>query len=156
MLTGATILQLDTKGRLAIPSRYREALMERCGGALVTTVNVFGEDREDRCLWMYPCDAWGPAAKKVAKLSDHDANHRKVKREFIGHATDMEMDKSGRVLLPALLRNKVAITKGIYLIGQSNKFELWSEERWAARHAQGLMDDLDKDNMSAELKQLSL
>ncbi|MDD9857318.1 MAG: division/cell wall cluster transcriptional repressor MraZ [Gammaproteobacteria bacterium] len=157
MLTGATILQLDTKGRLAIPSRYREALMERCGGALVTTVSLsVSRDSEDRSLWMYPRDAWKRAVKRVAALPDFDANHRVVKRFFIGYASDMEMDKSGRVLLPALLRDFAAITKGIYLIGQSNKFELWSEEKWAARHDQWLVEAIDMDKISPELEQLSL
>lgn len=177
MLTGASILQLDSKGRLAIPSRYREALMERCGGALKITRSLFRQDsqdsqenndnndskarkerkaREERCLWMYPLDAWDPVAKKVAELPDHDAKHRAFKRTFIGQASDIEMDKNGRVLLPALLRDFAAITKGVYLIGQSNKFELWSEEKWAAGHEQWLMESIDMDNISPELKQLAL
>ncbi|MDD9855439.1 MAG: division/cell wall cluster transcriptional repressor MraZ, partial [Gammaproteobacteria bacterium] len=157
MLTGASIIQLDAKGRLAIPSRYREALAARSGGQLVTTVSFsVGKERDDRSLWMYPRDAWKRVAKKVAALPDFDANHRVFKRFFIGYASDMEMDRSGRVLLPALLRDFAAIGKGVCLIGQSNKFELWSEEKWRARHDQWLADAIDMDKISPELEQLSL
>ncbi|MDD9884681.1 MAG: division/cell wall cluster transcriptional repressor MraZ [Gammaproteobacteria bacterium] len=157
MLTGASIIQLDAKGRLAIPSRYREALAARSGGQLVTTVSFsVGKERDDRSLWMYPRDAWKRVAKKVAALPDFDANHRVFKRFFIGYASDMEMDRSGRVLLPALLRDFAAIGKGVCLIGQSNKFELWSEEKWRARHDQWLADAIDMDRISPELEQLSL
>lgn len=157
MLTGASVIQLDDKGRLAIPSRYREALLERCGGALVTTVSFsVGKDSGDRSLWMYPRDAWKRAAKKVAALPDFDANHRIFKRFFIGYAGDMEMDRNGRVLLPQLLRDFAAIDKSAYLIGQSNKFELWSEELWRARHDQWLDDAIDMDKISPELERLSL
>jgi len=157
MLTGASVVQLDDKGRLAIPSRYREALAERCGGQLVTTVGfALGPARDERSLWMYPRDAWKRVAKKVAALPDFDPNHRVFKRFFIGYAGDMEMDRNGRVLLPQLLRDFAAIDKRAYLIGQSNKFELWSEEKWRARHDQWLADALDMDKISPELEQLSL
>jgi len=157
MLTGASVIQIDDKGRLAIPSRYREALLARCGGQLVTTVGfALGRDSGDRSLWMYPQDAWKRAAKKVAALPDFDANHRIFKRFFIGYAGEMEMDRSGRVLLPALLREFAAIDKRAYLIGQSNKFELWSEEKWLARHDQWLTDAIDMEKISPELEQLSL
>lgn len=152
MLRGANALNLDTKGRLAIPGRYRDGLAERCDGQMVVTVN----NTKERCLWMYPLDAWKRVEAKVVALPDFDRNHQKLKRFFIGYAGDVEMDKNGRVLLPAPLREFAAMSREIYLIGQGNKFELWSGELWAARRDQWLREDLDMEKISVEMEQLSL
>lgn len=152
MFRGANLLNLDAKGRLAIPGRYRDALVERCEGRLVVTVN----NAKEHCLWMYPLDAWREAEAKVAALPDFDPNHQKLKRFFIGYADDVEMDKTGRVLLPAPLRAFAAMDKAIYLIGQSHKFELWSEALWTARRDQWLGESLDLEKMSVEMEQLAL
>lgn len=152
MFRGANALNLDTKGRLAIPGRYRDELVERCSGQMVVTVN----NTKECCLWMYPLDEWKRVEQKVVALPDFDRNHQKLKRFFIGYADDLEMDKNGRVLLPAPLREFAAMTREIYLIGQGNKFELWSEELWAARRDQWLQEDLDMEKVSVEMEQLSL
>ena len=152
MLRGASALHLDTKGRLAIPGRYRDELVERCDGQLVVTVNT----NKENCLWVYPMDEWKRVEQKVVSLPDFDPNHQKLKRFFIGYASDTEMDKSGRVLLPAPLREFAMITKEIYLIGQGNKFELWNEELWNARCTQWLQEDMDLGKISVEMEQLSL
>ena len=152
MLRGASALHLDTKGRLAIPGRYRSELVERCDGQMVVTVN----NNKEHCLWMYPLDEWTQVEQKVASLPDFDPNHQKLKRFFIGHASDTEMDKNGRVLLPAPLREFAMMTKEIYLIGQGNKFELWNEELWTRRRAQWLEEKMDLEKISVELEQLSL
>ena len=80
----------------------------------------------------------------------------KLKRCFLGYAGDVEMDKSGRVLLPAPLREFATMTREIYLIGQGNKFELWSGELWTTRRDQWLEEDIDMDKISVEMEQLSL
>ncbi len=152
MLRGANALNLDTKGRLAIPGRYREELVERCGGHLVVTVN----NTKETCLWMYPLDEWNKVEQKVVALPDFDRNHQKLKRFFIGYASDLDMDKNGRVLLPGPLREFAAMEREVYLIGQGNKFELWSEELWSVRRDQWLREDLDMGKISAEMEQLSL
>ena len=152
MFRGATALNLDAKGRLAIPGRYRDELAERCDGQMVVTVN----NTKERCLWMYPLDEWTRVEAKVVTLPDFDHNHQKLKRFFIGYAGDVEMDKSGRVLVPAPLREFAAMTREIYLIGQGNKFELWSGELWTARRDQWLKEDLDMEKISVEMEQLSL
>ncbi len=152
MLRGASELHLDTKGRLAIPSRYREELMARCDGQMVVTLNSTAE----KCLWMYPMDAWQQAERKVAGLPDMVLEHRTLKRFFLGHASDVEMDKNGRVLLPAPLRKRSGMEKEIYMIGQGNKFELWSGEHWDEQHEQWLQADLAAGKTSVEMGQLSL
>ncbi len=152
MLRGTSALHLDTKGRLAIPSRYREELMRRCGGHLVVTLN----NTKEKCLWMYPLDEWERVEEKVVGLPDFDPNHQKLKRFFIGHASDTSMDKSGRVLLPPTLREFAGVTKDLFLIGRGNKFELWDKALWIARRDQWLQEGVDMENVSVELEQLSL
>ena len=152
MLRGLSKISLDIKGRLAIPGRYRDALEERCDGRLVITVN----NSKERCLWMYPLDEWEPVERKVAALPDFEANHQRLKRLLIGYASDAEMDSNGRVLLPAPLREFALIEREICLIGQRNKFELWSEAQWLARQNQWLEEGLDMERVSVEMEQLAL
>ncbi len=152
MLRGASALNLDPKGRLAIPGRYREELAERCNGRLVVTVN----HNQEHCLWMYPLDEWQRVEQKLVGLPSFDRNHQKLKRFLLGYASDAEMDKSGRVLVPAPLRAFAMISKQVYLVGQGNKFELWNEELWNTRREQWLQEELNMDKMSVEMEQLAL
>ena len=151
MFRGKNVLNLDAKGRLAIPKRYREGLAARCGGRIVVTVN----NTRERCLWLYPLDEWERVEAKVVALPDFDPNHQKLKRFFIGHASDVEMDKNGRVLLPAPLREFAGMNREICLVGQINKFELWNMELWNARHDQWDTEPLDTETMSPQMKELS-
>lgn len=152
MFRGASALNLDNKGRLAIPVGYRSDLVERSGGKLVVTVN----NTQEHCLWLYPLDEWSVVEKKVVGLSSFDPNHQKLKRFLIGYASDVEMDKSGRILLPAPLREFAMLDKAVFLVGQGNKFEIWNDELWSAKCDQWLKEDLDTESMSAELEQISL
>jgi len=126
MYRGANQLKVDGKGRMALPTRYREELTERCNGSLVVTVNATA----DNCLWLYPMDAWEQVEKQVNKLSSMKAEHVKFKRFFVGYATDVEMDKTGRILLPPALREFARIDKQIHFVGQGNKFEIWNSSDW--------------------------
>ena len=152
MFRGANALNLDAKGRLAIPVSHRSALMDRCGGKMVITVN----NTRENCLWMYPLDVWEVVEESVVKLPSFNPNHQKLKRFLIGYAQDVEMDKSGRILLPGPLREFAMLEKAVYLIGQGNKFEIWNEELWEAKRSQWLQEDVDMANMSIEMEQLSL
>lgn len=151
MIRGAHSLTIDAKGRLAIPGRYRDELFERCNGRMVVTVN----NTREHCLWLYPLDEWEKVEAKLVALPSFDANHQKLKRFLIGHATDVEMDKSGRILIPALLRDFAKMQQGIYIIGQGNKFEIWSETLWNERREQWLLE-APGDTLSPEMEQLSL
>ena len=152
MLRGATLLNLDAKGRMAIPTRYREGLIERCDGHMVVTVN----NTKEHCLWLYPMDEWQRVEEKIVQLPSFDPNHQKLKRFLLGHACDVEMDGSGRILLPATLREFGILAKSVMLVGQGNKFEIWSEELWDARREQWLREEMDFDKLSLEMEQLSL
>ena len=116
---------MDTKGRMAIPSRYREQLSVHCAGQMVATI-----DTESRCLLLYPIHEWEIIQEKIEALPSFDPNARRIQRLLIGHATDIEMDGNGRLLLSAPLREYAKLGKKIVLLGQGKKFEIWSEELW--------------------------
>lgn len=126
MYRGVTQLKVDGKGRMALPTRYREEIIGRCAGSMVVTVNT----TSDHCLWMYPLDEWEQVEKRVNELPSLKPEHIRFKRYFIGYASDVEMDKTGRILLPPSLRDFARIEKEIHFIGQGNKFEIWNSKDW--------------------------
>jgi len=121
---GVAHLNLDSKGRLAVPARYREALMVRCVGRLVITADF------DKCLLLYPLPDWEPIQQKLMGLSSLNPKIRDLQRQLIGYAEDIEMDAAGRVLVSPALREFAALEKSVVLVGQGNKFELWDKEKW--------------------------
>ena len=152
MFRGVNALNLDTKGRLAIPATYRSELVERCNSKMIVTVN----NTQEKCLWLYPLDEWEIVEKKVASLSSFDPNHKKLKRFLIGYATDVELDKTGRILISGPLREFASLDREIMLVGQSNKFEIWDAALWNAGCGQWMEEQIDRETMSAEMEQLSI
>ncbi len=149
MFRGVNGISLDGKGRMAIPTRYRDELRALCAGRLVMTVD------RDHCLLLYPLPEWEVIEEKLVRLPSFRAQTRRLQRLLIGHATECDMDGAGRILLPAPLREFAALDKDIVLIGQGNKFELWDAATWNARRAEWLADGEDGD-LPAELQSLSL
>ena len=151
MLRGATKVTLDAKGRLAIPVRYRDQLMTRAEGHLVATVD------RDYCLLVYPLPDWEEIERKLTRLPALNKQSRRLQRLMLGHATELEMDSHGRVLLTRELREFAGLDRQTMLIGQGNKFELWSEERWSARRDEWLADDDGEEaGLPQELESLTL
>jgi len=151
MFRGATKVTLDAKGRMAIPTRYRERLATRCDGHVVATVD------RDFCLLIYPLPDWEEIERKLVRLPAFDRKARRLQRLMVGYATELELDGHGRILLPRELREFAGLDKHTLLIGQGNKFELWDEERWNERRDSWLADEEgDKLPLSAELESLSL
>ena len=126
MFRGANAINLDTKGRLAIPTRYRQSLLDDCNGQLVCTV-----DNQQSCLLLYPLPEWEEIELKLIKLSSMIPAERRMQRLLLGHAAEGEMDKSGRILIPTPLRHHAKLSKEVMLVGQLNKFEIWDAETWA-------------------------
>ncbi|MGI0117358.1 division/cell wall cluster transcriptional repressor MraZ [Zooshikella sp. RANM57] len=151
MFRGVNAISLDAKGRLAIPSRYREVLNAHCNGALVATI-----DTEEPCLLIYPIDEWEDIQAKIEALPSFNPVARRIQRLLIGHATDLEIDGSGRVLIPPLLRDYAGLEKKVILLGQGKKFELWSELRWNERRDAYLAEASQGSEMPDELQSLSL
>lgn len=149
MFRGVNTLTLDSKGRIAIPTKYRDALMRHCEGQMVLTVD------RDHCLLLYPLPDWEEIERKLVKLPSFNAHARRLQRLLIGHATECELDGSGRILLPPPLREFAGLEKGIVLIGQGNKFEVWDETAWNTRRAEWLAGEAE-GAMPTELESLSL
>jgi MraZ protein len=121
---GIAQLNLDSKGRLAVPARHRDALLERCGGHLVITADA------DRCLLVYPLPDWELIQQRLEGLSNLDARVRDLQRRLIGFAVDVDMDAAGRMLISPALRQYAQLDKNVVLVGQGKKFELWNKDSW--------------------------
>ncbi len=144
MLNGVSKLNLDAKGRLAIPSRYRERLLQDCAGRLVVTLD------QERRMVIYPYNEWKVVEAKLVALPISKMAV-KLKRLMLGHASDCDMDKNGRINLPSYLREKNKLDKQIVLVGIGNKFEVWDEESWNLE-----WDDDEELELPQELEALSL
>ena len=125
MFKGINSINIDAKGRMAIPARYRACIESNAASRMVVTI-----DTEDKCLLLYDLPGWEKIEEKIAALPSFNKATRRIQRLLIGHATDVELDSQGRILLPAQLRTYADIDKKITLIGQGNKFEIWSADVW--------------------------
>ncbi len=150
MFRGVTHINLDAKGRIALPSRYRERLSGICDGHLVVTVD------RDHCLLVYPLPEWEHIEQKLVRLPSLNRSARRLQRLLIGHATECQLDGSGRILLPPPLRDFAGLVKHTVLIGQGNKFELWDEAVWSQRRDEWLVEAADSDELPGDLESLSL
>jgi len=151
VLRGINNINIDAKGRLAIPTRYRERLIERCQGNVVVTI-----DTEERCLLIYPLPDWEDVQRKLAPLPGFSPAVRRVRRLLIGHATDIELDGNGRLQLPPPLREYANLDKKAVLLGQGSKFELWNENHWHEQRESYLEIGKHEEDLPDELKNLSL
>lgn len=143
MFRGINAINLDSKGRFAIPARYREGL----GEDVVVTI-----DTEEACLLLYPVTEWQTIESGLQRLPSFNVAARRIQRLLIGHATDVTLDGNGRVLLPPLLRDYAALEKRMVLIGQGNKFEIWDEVTWQAKRAEWLKEESSGDGLPDEMK----
>ena len=125
MFRGISNLNVDSKGRLAIPSRYRESVQLSSSGQMIVTV-----DHTDNCLLIYAMNEWVVVEKTLMRLPNMNRSVRNMQRLVLGHASEVELDSQGRILLSAPLREYANIEKPVVLVGQANKFELWNEGTW--------------------------
>lgn len=135
MFRGATSLTLDAKGRLAVPSKYRDEVMSSCSGKLILTAHPHG------CLLLYPEPAWLPVEEKLNALPSFDLRAAAWKRMMAGYATDLDLDGQGRFLVPPELREIARLDKQVMLVGQYSHFEIWSAEGWRAQIERALVVD---------------
>ena len=147
---GANKVTLDAKGRMVMPTRYRERLAERSAGRLVVTID------RDQCLLLYPLPDWEEIERKLMRLPTLNLQARRLQRLMVGHATEVELDGHGRLLLPPQLREFGSLTRDVMLIGQGNRFELWDEARWNERRDEWLKEEELPAGLSADLESLSL
>ena len=151
MFRGLNTINLDAKGRLAIPAKFRERLAVLCGGHMVVTI-----DTEERSLLIYPVNEWEEIEAKIPSLPTFDPRARRIQRLLVGHATDVEIDGSGRILLPAALREYAGLEKETVLIGQGKKLELWSKASWEGTRDEYLEQVNDESQLSEQIMSISL
>ena len=148
---GINPINLDAKGRVALPAKYRDRVTDRCDGHMVLTVHPF-----DRCLLLYPLVDWEEIESQVNALPNSTSRQaRRLQHLMVGYATELDLDAANRLLLPAMHRDHAELDKRLILVGQGQKFEIWSEARWTSMTETYLNETVD-DDASVELINLSL
>ncbi len=151
MFRGINRLNLDAKGRLAIPTRYREELQQCCESELIVTVDL------EKCLLIYPLPDWKDIEQQLMNLPSLNEAARMLQRLMVGHATEAFMDTQGRVVVPPPLREFAGLQKQVVMIGQGARFELWDETRWNAKRETWLENaDLGQLQLPSGLDNLSI
>jgi MraZ protein len=149
MFRGVIAINLDAKGRFAIPTRYRQELNECCDNQMVVTIAINEKGvGEMGCLWLYPLPEWEKLELSISKLPTMNKMAGKLRRFVIGNATEAVIDKQGRLLLSDKLREFTGMDKKIMLVGQLNKFEIWDEAAWKAKEDEWMNSD-DNEGLDA-------
>ena len=139
--SGFHSISMDAKGRMSIPAKFRDQLLAACEGKVVVTI-----DPDTPNLALYPIDRWGKIEAEIEALP-RSPQARYIQQKIIGHASDLDMDANGRILIPPKLREHAVLEKKLNLLGQGKKIEIWSEDLWKQR-----FDDMQ--NMSYAPKDL--
>lgn len=151
MFRGINSVVLDAKSRIKLPARYRQLLPTDKAPEMVLTI-----DTESPCLLLYPAQEWELIEEKLQALPSFNPAARRIQRLLIGHATDLELDNHGRILLPLLLREYAHIEKEIRVVGQGKKIELWSASEWDEYRTRWIMETIKPGDLPDELQSLAL
>lgn len=151
MFRGVNGINIDPKGRIVVPTRYRDQLQQDRNSIVLTI------DTEEKCLLLYPLAAWEEIESKLAQLPSFNPAARRIQRLLIGHATEAEFDSHGRILLPPLLREYAGLKKHAVMVGQGKKIEIWDDAHWQERRDEWLSEESTSDaDLPDEVKKLSL
>lgn len=146
MFRGIHQVSVDTKGRLSLPARLRDEFLQYDESGVVVTI-----DPTSRCLLLYPVQEWEQIQAKLDRLPTFQPQARRLQRLLVGHATDIELDSAGRLLLPAPLREFAKIDRKSTLLGQGKKLEIWGQEEWDAQRelylSETSLDSLQIDSL---------
>lgn len=142
---------MDAKGRIGLPTRYHARVLAGCQGSFVITV-----DLREKCLALYPLNEWEAIEAGLNRLPGSDPESARIKRRIIGHATEVSLDASGRLLLSPELRKFAGLEKAVVLAGQGKKCEIWDKQAWDAIQAQTEEIDISSPALSAALDNLAL
>ena len=151
MFRGVQHINMDVKGRIAIPARQREPILNICNGKLVLTI-----DTQSPCLALYPIGEWNRIELQVQNLPALKPQIKRFQRLVLGYATDVDLDSSGRLLLPPSLREYAHLKKKLVLVGQGNKLEVWAENLWLEERDDALAERGAEVSLPDELVSLSL
>jgi MraZ protein len=144
-------VSVDVKGRMSLPARLRDDLAQYDEDGVVVTI-----DPVSRCLLLYPLSEWELIQQKLDKLPSFQPQARRLQRLLVGHATDLDVDKAGRILLPAPLREFARLDKKLTILGQGKKLEIWSQEEWEAQREDYLSQDELEDLQTETMMDISL
>ena len=144
MFRGSFEHSVDSKGRVSVPSRFREILAERYEGKLVLTMD------HDKCVMAYPLEEWERWESKIKALPQTQKGVRDYMRNIFSNAAECDLDKQGRILIPPALREGARISKAVLIVGMLDKMEIWDKAAWDARKSQ------PGDKISEELSTLGL
>ena len=148
MFRGSSAHTLDSKGRIIIPTRFRQVIRDGGGDAVMIT-------RMDQSLFAYSLEEWGKIEEKVLTLAEKSAEMRRFRRVVIGGAFECTCDKQGRVLIPPTLREYAQLEKDIVLVGVTDHFEIWSKDNWEKENKL-LENDMLKEDFRGEISRLGL
>lgn len=146
MFRGRFEHSVDPKGRVSIPSKFREILATNYDERLILT-------NFDDCLWCYPVSEWQVIEDKVAALPQFKPEVKALQRVFISAATECPIDKQGRILVPPTLRDYAGITKDLVFVGMTKRIEVWSADRFKKVFTESQQD---LKNLSEKLAELGL
>ena len=136
---------------MAIPAKHRDALADCCASRVVATINP-----REHCLWLYPESEWREIARKLSRLPTLKRQNQLLQRLLLGHASELEMDGQGRILISNELREYAGLGKKVSLVGQGHKFEIWDEETWAGSREDWLAEANDAGSeLSEELGEMA-
>ena len=125
MFRGANSINLDSKGRIAVPAKYRQCITESTASHMIITCDPY-----DNCLLIFTLEHWENTEADLQSLSNSKPLHRRLKRIMLSHATEVDMDTNGRLLIPGVLRERAKLQKDVMLIGHGKTFQLWDENQW--------------------------
>lgn len=151
MFRGYDELNMDAKGRIGLPTRYHERVLDGCQGRFVITV-----DLREKCLALYPLPEWEAIEAGLNRLPASNPDSAKIKRRLIGHATEVSMDATGRLLVSPELRTFAGLEKAVVLAGQGKKCEIWDKQAWDALQAETEAADLSAPALAAAIDSLAL
>ena len=153
MFRGVSTINMDAKSRVAIPARHRGQISDESNNKLVVTI-----DTESRCLLLYPFPEWKKIEEKLEALPSFDRRARRIQRLLLGHATEVELDKSGRLILSQTLCDYAGLEKEVALVGQGKKFEIWSAKTWNEETDKWLEEESKSDggDLPEDLQSISL
>lgn len=146
MFRGIHQVSVDAKGRMSLPARLRDEFLQYDESGLIVTI-----DPMSRCLLLYPLQEWEQIQEKLDRLPTFNPQARRLQRLLVGHATDLELDSAGRVLLPSPLREFAKIERKSTLLGQGKKLEIWGLEEWKTQREEYLseatLENLELDTL---------
>jgi MraZ protein len=141
---------IDPKGRVNVPSRFREQIQDNGQESLIVT-NFNG------CLYIFPPDEWSRIEDRLSKqVSSVDTKLNTFVRFFLGAAMEVAPDKQGRILIPPSLRSYAGLDKNVVIIGMPNRIELWSQERWETEVGRFERDMVEDAELAREIRSLGI